>query len=217
MGQGRPLSAPRIRIFRESDYEESVGQMQEWLDQAEPNTPEEIWLIEHKPVFTLGLAADPIHVIAPGDIRVVQANRGGEVTYHGPGQLVVYPLVNLASHGLMVREWVRLLEDSILSWVLGLGVRGACRWPGEPGVYFPVDQRLAKFAALGLKIRRGFSSHGLAINVQMNLEPFGRIHPCGHADLESIDLARMGVTLDWQSAAESFSKHLIEILETTRP
>jgi lipoyl(octanoyl) transferase len=154
-------------------------------------TPDEFWTLEHAPVFTQGQAGRAEHLLAPGDVPVVQSDRGGQVTYHGPGQLVVYLLVDCRRRGLGVRALVSHIEDAIVALLAGYGIAAAAR-PEAPGVY--VDG--AKIASLGLRIRRGCSYHGLALNVAMDLEPFGRIDPCGMAGLAVTQLADLGGPAD---------------------
>ena len=161
--------------------------MQRITDTRDANTPDEIWLLEHPPVFTLGLNADASHVLAAGDIPVVKIDRGGQVTYHGPGQLVVYPLIDIRRAGLGVRDLVTALERAVIDYCASLGITAECR-KNAPGVY--VDGR--KIASVGLRIRRGASYHGLAFNVNMDLEPFQRINPCGYAGLQMTQLAALG-------------------------
>jgi len=151
--------------------------MQAFTDARGPDTEDELWLVEHEPVFTLGQAGKPEHVLAAGDIPVVPVDRGGQVTYHGPGQLVAYPLVDLRRLGLGVRSLVERIEQALIDTLDGFGV-AAFRRAGAPGVYTASG---AKIAALGLRVRRGCSFHGLAFNVDMDLEPFERINPCGYA------------------------------------
>lgn len=158
--------------------------MKSWIDRAAEQTPDEIWVLQHHPVYTQGQAGRAEHLLAPGDIPVVAADRGGQVTYHGPGQLVFYPLVQLRRQGLDVRQLVSALERSVIAWLADLGIAAATR-PGAPGVY--VDD--AKIASLGLRIRRGRSYHGLAVNVAMDLEPFARINPCGYTGLRMTQVA----------------------------
>jgi lipoyl(octanoyl) transferase len=161
--------------------------MQRITDTRDADTPDEIWLLEHPPVFTLGLNGDPGHVLAAGDIPVVQIDRGGQVTYHGPGQLVVYPLIDIRRAGLGVRDLVTALERAVIDYCASLGITAECR-KNAPGVY--VEGR--KIASVGLRIRRGASYHGLAFNVNMDLEPFQRINPCGYAGLQMTQLAALG-------------------------
>ncbi|HET7133730.1 MAG TPA: lipoyl(octanoyl) transferase LipB [Gammaproteobacteria bacterium] len=154
-------------------------------------TQDEIWLVEHPPVFTLGMRGDRAHVLAPGDIPVVQIDRGGQVTYHGPGQLVAYVLLDLRRLGLTPRTLVQALEDAVIDTVAGYGVEAAAR-RDAPGVYVGGK----KLAAVGLRVKRYCSYHGLALNVAMDLEPFERINPCGFADLEVTDLQRLAGVAD---------------------
>lgn len=161
--------------------------MQDFTDRRGPATEDEIWVLEHEPVFTLGMNADPAHLLAPGDIPVVKVDRGGQVTYHGPGQLVVYPLVDLRRAGLGVRDLVTALEQAVIATVAGWGIMAATR-PGAPGVYVAE----AKLASVGIRVRRGASYHGLSVNVDMDLGPFGRINPCGHEGLAMTQVAALG-------------------------
>ena len=161
--------------------------MQAFTDQRGADTPDELWVLEHEPVFTLGMNADPAHLLAPGDIPVVQVDRGGQVTYHGPGQLVVYPLIDLRRAGLGVRDLVTALEQAAIATAAGFGIVAATR-PGAPGVYVEG----AKLASIGIRVRRGASYHGLSINVDMDLGPFSRINPCGFEGLAMTQLAALG-------------------------
>lgn len=158
--------------------------MKSRIDSDPEHSPDEIWALQHHPVYTQGQAGRVEHVLAPGDIPVVAADRGGQVTYHGPGQLVFYPLVQLRRRGLDVRQLVSALEASVIAWLAELGIAAATR-PRAPGVY--VDD--AKIASLGLRIRRGRSYHGVAVNVAMDLAPFARINPCGYAGLRMTQVA----------------------------
>jgi lipoic acid synthetase len=169
------------------DYEPTWREMQRITDTRDADTPDEIWLLEHPPVFTLGLNADAGHVLAAGDIPVVKIDRGGQVTYHGPGQLVVYPLIDIRRAGLGVRDLVTALETSVIDYCASLGIEAVTR-PGAPGVY--VGGR--KLGSIGIRIRRGASYHGLALNVNMDLEPFQRINPCGYSGLQMTQLAALG-------------------------
>jgi lipoyl(octanoyl) transferase len=174
-------------------YETTWRAMQRFTDARAAATPDELWFLEHPPVFTLGMNGKREHVLAPGDIPVIHTDRGGQVTYHGPGQLVVYPLIDLKRSGLGVRDLVCALERAVIGYVGELGIEGRSR-RDAPGVYV-ADRKLA---SVGLRIRRGASYHGIALNVRMDLEPFGRINPCGHAGLEMTQLASLvgDVTLD---------------------
>jgi lipoic acid synthetase len=182
-----PPILPTIRWLGRVDYEPTWREMQRITDTRDANTPDEIWLLEHPPVFTLGLNADAGHVLAAGDIPVVKIDRGGQVTYHGPGQLVVYPLIDIRRAGLGVRDLVTALESSLIEYCASLGIDAALR-KGAPGVY--VNGR--KLGSVGIRIRRGASYHGLAFNVNMDLEPFQRINPCGYAGLQMTQLALLG-------------------------
>ncbi|HWW19812.1 MAG TPA: lipoyl(octanoyl) transferase LipB [Steroidobacteraceae bacterium] len=173
------VTTPVLKWLGRVHYEPTWRAMQRFTEQRDPWTRDEIWLLEHEPVFTLGMNADRSHVLSPGDIPVVQIDRGGEVTYHGPGQLVVYALIDVRRAGLGVRDLVTALERSVISYLARYDVAAQTQ-PSAPGVY--VCGR--KIASVGLRIRRNGSYHGLAFNVRMNLEPFQRINPCGRAGLE---------------------------------
>jgi lipoyl(octanoyl) transferase len=176
--------APLIRHLGLAAYEPTWRAMQRFTDQRESSTPDEIWFVEHPPIFTLGLNASREHLLSPGDIPVVQIDRGGQVTYHGPGQLVVYPLVDLRRRRLGVRDLVVALEDAVIAYAAELGV-AAQGSRANPGVYVAG----AKLASLGLRIRRGASYHGMALNVCGDLKPFERINVCGHRGLKVTQLA----------------------------
>jgi lipoyl(octanoyl) transferase len=177
-----------VRWLGRVDYAPTLHAMQRFTDERTAETEDELWLLEHPPVFTLGMAADPSHVLAAGDIPVVQTDRGGQVTYHGPGQLVVYPLLDIRRLGLGVRDLILRLEQSVIDLVAEHGVIAVGR-RDAPGVY--VDGR--KLASVGMRIRRGASYHGLALNVDMDVAPFARINPCGMAGMEVTQLAVLGV------------------------
>lgn len=181
--------------------------MQEFTQQRDADTPDEIWLLEHPPVFTLGMNAAPEHLLAPGDIPVVQIDRGGQVTYHGPGQLVIYPLLDVRRLGLGVRQLVMALENAVIALMADWQIQAHAR-RDAPGVY--VGER--KLASIGLRIRRGSSYHGMAFNVAMDLEPFTRINPCGYQGLEVTDLRSLGVPLDVAQTAQALSGHLLQTL-----
>lgn len=182
------MSAPAIvRDLGRQPYAPVWRAMQRFTDTRDAQTADELWVVEHDPVFTLGQAGKPEHVLAPGDIPVVQVDRGGQVTYHGPGQLVVYPLLDLHRLKIGVREYVCRIEQSIID-TLGDWNIEAVRREGAPGVY--VND--AKIAALGIRVRRGRTFHGLAFNVAMDLEPFRRINPCGYEGLQVVSLGDLG-------------------------
>ncbi len=181
--------------------------MQRFTDQRGPSTPDEIWTVEHPPVFTLGLNASREHLLSPGDIPVVQIDRGGQVTYHGPGQLVIYPLIDLRRQGLGIRQLVIALENAVIGYAAGLRIT-AVGSREAPGVYVGG----AKLASIGLRIRRGASYHGLALNVAVDLEPFGRINPCGHRGLPVTRLADLCGVRDLDTVARALTPHLIREL-----
>jgi lipoyl(octanoyl) transferase len=189
------------------EYEPTWRAMQRFTDERGSETPDEIWFLEHPPVFTLGMNASRDHVLAPGDIPVVQIDRGGQVTYHGPGQLVVYPLVDLRRAGLGVRDIVTALERSVIDYAAELGIAAECR-KSAPGVY--VDGR--KLASVGIRVRRGASYHGMALNVSADLEPFNRINPCGYAGLEMTRLKDLSRVASVSVAAEALEPHLLRHL-----
>ena len=173
-----------IRRLGRAGYEPVWRAMQRFTDERDDSTPDELWLVEHPPVFTQGQAGKAEHVLAPGDIPVIQVDRGGQVTYHGPGQIVAYPLVDLKRLDVGVRDFVHRIEEAIIGVLGRYGVRGE-RVEGAPGIYVEGD----KIASLGLRVRRGCTFHGLAFNIDMDLEPFGRINPCGFAGLRVVRLS----------------------------
>jgi lipoyl(octanoyl) transferase len=182
------VNSLRVRRFPGLQAYEPVWRaMQAFTDARTPETPDELWVVEHQPVFTLGQAGKWEHVLAPGDIAVIPVDRGGQVTYHGPGQLVVYPLIDLRRAGVGVRQFVQKIEQAIIDTLAEWNIV-AVRKDGAPGVYVAG----AKIAALGLRVRRGCTFHGLALNIKMDLEPFHRINPCGFQGLEVVQLADLG-------------------------
>ena len=201
---------PVLRWLGRVEYEPTWRAMQSFTGQRTAETPDEIWSLEHPPVFTLGMNAAPEHLLAPGDIPVVQIDRGGQVTYHGPGQLVVYPLIDVRRAGLGVRQLVMSLESAIIDLLASWNITALAR-RDAPGVY--VEGR--KVASIGLRIRRGSSYHGLAFNVAMDLEPFLRINPCGYRGLEVIDLRSLGVNASVQQVADALSPRLLASLRLT--
>ncbi|MBX3702845.1 MAG: lipoyl(octanoyl) transferase LipB [Steroidobacteraceae bacterium] len=192
-----------LRWLGRSGYEPAWRAMQAFTDARGPATPDEIWFLEHDRVFTQGLNGRAEHLLAPGDIPVVGIDRGGQVTYHGPGQLVVYPLVDLRRRGIGVRELVVALENAVIALAAAHGIEAAGR-RDAPGVYV----RGRKLASIGLRIRRGCSYHGLALNVDMDLEPFSRINPCGMAGLAMTQLRELGAALDVRAAADALAPRL---------
>jgi lipoyl(octanoyl) transferase len=195
-----------------ADYEQVWRDMQQFTAGRDAATPDEIWLCEHAPVYTLGQAGRREHLLNAGAIAVVQSDRGGQVTYHGPGQVVAYALVDLRRGALFVREYVALLEDAALDCLSELGVAGACRKAGAPGIYVAdpaaADGSLAKVAALGVKIRNGRAYHGIALNVAMDLAPFSGIDPCGYAGLKTLDLAALGISADLRDAGDRLAARI---------
>jgi lipoyl(octanoyl) transferase len=198
------VPAPILRWLGRADYEPTWRAMQRYADSGDSGTRDELWFLEHPPVFTLGMNARAEHLLAPGDIPVIRIDRGGQVTYHGPGQLVVYPLLDLARRGLTVRALVEAMERAIVMTAASWGINAAGR-RDAPGVY--VGGR--KLASIGLRIRRGRSYHGLALNVAMDLEPFRRINPCGYAGLEMTQLAELGGPSDLETVAEALAPRLL--------
>jgi lipoyl(octanoyl) transferase len=199
--------APVLRWFGCVDYEPTWRAMQRFVEQRGPAMADEVWFLEHPPVFTLGMNARPEHVLAPGDIPLVNVDRGGQVTYHGPGQLVVYPLLDLDRAGLGVRALVEGIERAIVDTVAEWGIVAAGR-RDAPGVY--VGGR--KLASVGLRIRKGRSYHGLALNVAMDLEPFRRINPCGYPGLEMTQLSELGGPVDTGAVADALAPRLVASL-----
>ncbi len=188
--------------------------MREFTDARHPDTPDEIWLLEHLPVYTLGQAADPAHVLDPGAIPVIATDRGGQVSFHGPGQAVVYCLLDLRRRRWLVRETVHRLEEAVIRTLARHGVVGLRR-PGAPGIYVgaPHPRAGAKVSALGLKVRNGCTYHGVSINVDMDLSPFSGINPCGYRGLESVDLATLGVHALPDAVAMCFATELAMLAE----
>jgi lipoyl(octanoyl) transferase len=201
------------------EYASTFAAMQDFTAARKANTPDALWICEHSPTFTQGLAGKSDHLLNPGNIAVVQSDRGGQVTYHGPGQVVAYPLIDLKRAGYYVKEYVYRIEESVIKTLAHFGVTGH-RLAGSPGIYVRLDdphahaaltgprpptdpfRGLGKIAALGIKVSRHCTYHGVALNVAMDLEPYSRINPCGYAGLQTIDLSTIGVSASWQEAAE---------------
>ncbi|HHF0480372.1 TPA: lipoyl(octanoyl) transferase LipB [Vibrio antiquarius] len=194
-----------VKRLGRQDYEPVWKAMHEFTDQRTEETPDEVWLVEHNPVFTQGQAGKAEHLINTGDIPVVQSDRGGQVTYHGPGQLVAYFLLNLRRKKLGVRDLVTTIENLVINTLKAYNIDSAAR-PDAPGVY--VDGK--KICSLGLRIRRGCSFHGLALNVNMDLTPFLRINPCGYEGMEMVQVSQFG----GPDNVEAVEKQLIEELVT---
>ncbi|MCZ2291459.1 MAG: lipoyl(octanoyl) transferase LipB, partial [Burkholderiales bacterium] len=220
----------QIRELGRLPYAGIEQAMRDFTAARDKDTADELWLVEHEPVFTLGLAARAEHLLAPGDIPVVQTQRGGQVTYHGPGQVTAYPLVDLARLCIYVKEYVHRLEEAVLRTLASYGVTGH-RVRGAPGIYVrladPFDHAmlpppapgqdpfagLGKIAALGIKVTRSHAYHGLALNVAMDLEPFTRINPCGYAGLQTVDLRTLGVAARWDETAARLATELERLLQ----
>jgi lipoyl(octanoyl) transferase len=201
------MDAPVLRWLGRVPYEPTWRAMQRMVDERGPDTRDEIWFLEHPPVFTLGMNSKPEHLLGTGDIPVVQIDRGGQVTYHGPGQLVAYPLLDIGRAGLGVRALVEGIERAIVATVAEWGIEAFGR-RDAPGVY--VGPR--KLASVGLRIRRGCSYHGLALNVAMDLEPFRRINPCGYAGLEMTQMSELGGPCDLGPVADVLAPRLLAAL-----
>jgi len=194
-----------IRHLGLRDYESVWREMQDFTANRDADTADEVWLLEHPPVFTLGLNGKREHLLAPGDIPIVSCDRGGQVTYHGPGQIIAYLLLDLKRRGLGVKEMVRRMEQAVIDLLEDYGIEGQRR-AGAPGIY--VDGK--KIAALGLRVRRGCSYHGLSLNVDMNLAPFSRINPCGYEGLESTQLRDLHAEIDSAQAADKLLQQLLK-------
>lgn len=197
------IPAARIRRLGRVEYEPAWRAMQRFTEERTAGTPDEIWLLEHPPVFTLGANASRAHLIAPGDIPVVQIDRGGQVTYHGPGQLVVYPLIDLKRLGLGIRDFVTALERAVIGLAAQFHIAAEGR-RGAPGVYVGGE----KLASIGVRVRRNGSYHGLALNVALDLEPFSRINPCGYQGLKMTQLAALGGPRSVWECADALEPHL---------
>ena len=193
-----------VKTLGEEPYTETWQAMKKFTDSREAHAPDEIWFVQHPPVFTLGQAGKVEHLLTPGDIPVVHSDRGGQVTYHGPGQLVCYLLIDVRRRKLGVRDLVTAIEQSIVQLIKAYGVVSESKREA-PGVY--VDGR--KLAALGLRIRKGCSYHGLSLNVDMDLEPFSNINPCGFEGLEVIDMKRLGIDRSMTEVMEALTDILI--------
>ncbi|WP_159017105.1 lipoyl(octanoyl) transferase LipB [Lysobacter sp. CHu50b-3-2] len=207
MTAASPLRDCVVRDLGRQPYEPVWRAMQRFTDARGEDSPDELWLLEHDPVFTLGQAGRPEHVLAPGGIPVLHVDRGGQVTYHGPGQLVAYPLLDLRRLKLGVREYVQRIEQALIDTLADWDIAGARR-EGAPGVY--VDG--AKIAALGIRVRRGCSFHGLAFNVAMDLEPFARINPCGYAGLQVTSMLECGCGERADFSLETVKSRLLQHL-----
>ncbi len=202
--------SPTLKYLGQVDYEPTWRQMQKITDVRDENTPDEIWFLQHPPVFTLGMNASTEHLLAPGAIPVVPIDRGGQVTYHGPGQLVVYPLIDLRRASLGVRDMVTALERSVVDSAAEYGIEAYPR-ADAPGVYVEG----MKLASVGLRVRRGCTYHGLAFNLDMDLEPFSRINPCGYQGLQVTQLSELGGPSNVAQMARVLAPHLLRHLGFT--
>ena len=215
----------KILTLGRQPYEATVLAMRGFTEARTVDTPDELWLVEHEPVYTQGVAGKPEHLLHADGIPVVATNRGGQVTYHGPGQVVAYPLIDLKRLGIYVKEFVYRIEDAVLRVLADHGVTGH-RVAGAPGIYVKLDdpfghaaltgpmpgadpfRGLGKVAALGIKVSRHCTYHGVALNVAMDLMPFLGINPCGYSGLQTVDLAKLGVNTDWSTVAGQLGKRL---------
>ena len=211
------------------DYVPTAAAMQAYTERRGPDTADVLWVCEHPPVYTQGLAGKEAHLLDPGAIPVVQTNRGGQVTYHGPGQVVAYPLIDLQRAGYYVKEYVYRIEEAVIRTLMAFGVTGH-RVAGAPGIYVRLDdpfshsaltgpapaddpfRGLGKIAALGIKVSRHCTYPGVALNVAMDLEPYSRINPCGYAGLKTIDLSTIGLSVGWSEAAQLLGQKLATYL-----
>jgi lipoyl(octanoyl) transferase len=216
-------------ILGRVDYLETYDAMRRFAAERSPLSTDELWLCEHPPVYTQGLAGKTEHLLDPGAIPVVQTDRGGQVTFHGPGQVVAYPLMDLRRAGYFVKEYVYRIEQSVIGTLAHFGATGH-RVPGSPGIYVRLDdpfshaaltgpfpaqepfRGLGKIAALGIKVARHGTYHGVSLNVAMDLEPFSRINPCGYAGLKTVDLSTIGIHTTWEEAAHVLGGKLLTYL-----
>ena len=218
---------PSLHRLGRVDYLPTFDAMRAFTEARTPDTPDEIWLCEHPPVYTQGMAGKPEHVLNPHGIAVVQTNRGGQITYHGPGQVVAYPLIDLKRLNIYVKEYVYRLEEAVLRTLAHVGVTGH-RVAGAPGIYVRLAdpfghtaltgprinrfEGLGKIAALGIKVSRHRTSHGVALNVAMDLQPFAGINPCGYEGLQTTDLSTIGVKVSIDEVAEVLGRKLANAL-----
>lgn len=206
----KPASTTIVRQLGRQSYMPIWQRMQDFTDQRDAHTPDEIWLVEHQPVFTQGQAGKEEHILMPGDIPVVPVDRGGQVTYHGPGQQMLYILIDIKRAKLGVRHLVTALEQCIVNLLSDYDIQAYAK-PDAPGVY--IDEK--KICSVGLRIRKGCSFHGLALNVNMDLEPFQRINPCGYAGLEMVDCATVGGPSSLSESAQPLVDHFCQLAGIT--
>ena len=221
-----------IRMLGRVDYASTVQAMQDYTATRTPTDADTLWICEHPPLYTQGIAGKSDHVLDPGEIPVIATNRGGQVTFHGPGQVVAYPLIDLQRAGYFVKEYVYRVEEAVIRTLAHFGITGH-RVGGAPGIYVRLDdphshamlpqrpqkrvgaapptpdfEGLGKIAALGIKVSRHCTYHGVALNVDMDLEPYDRINPCGYAGLKTVDLSTIGVHTTWEEAAQVLGQQL---------
>ena len=204
--------APSVRNLGRVDYEPTWQAMLDFTAARTDETPDELWVCEHPPVYTLGQAGKPEHLLVDNGIPLVKIDRGGQITYHGPGQVVVYLLLDLARRGIKVRELVSGIEQAVIDLLADHGL-AARRLDGAPGVYIDRDGSVAKIAALGLRIRKNGCYHGVSLNVDMELSPFGAINPCGYAGMAVTQTRDLGLSLTPSAAAQQLAQHLTSQLE----
>lgn len=199
-------SLPEVEILQlgSEEYTPVFERMREFTNSRDSETADQLWVVEHPPVFTQGQAGKPEHLLGTGDIPVVQSDRGGQVTYHGPGQVVIYLLIDVKRRKMGIRPLVSLIENSIIQYLADLGIEAHAR-PDAPGVY--VGE--AKIAALGLRVRRGCSYHGLSFNVAPDLTAFDRINPCGYAGMPVASLQQMGIDVSFADAASAICQKIL--------
>ncbi|MDD4886826.1 MAG: lipoyl(octanoyl) transferase LipB [Thiomonas sp.] len=206
-----PDAAPPLQWLGCQDYAATWDAMRAFTAARTDATPDQLWGLEHPPVFTLGQAGKPEHLLAPHAVPVVQTDRGGQVTFHGPGQAVIYLLLDIRRHRWMVRDTVRRIEEAVIRTLARWGIAGE-RKPGAPGIYLASGE---KISALGLKVRNGCTYHGVAINVAMDLEPFDWINPCGYPGLRTIDMASLGVQATVAQVAAAFAEEFAALWQAS--
>ena len=210
MPELRPLKTLKLRTLGIQEYEPVWEEMRKFVSERDANTPSELWFVEHLPVFTQGQAGKAEHILESGDIPVVQTDRGGQVTYHGPGQAVVYLLVDLREAGIGIKTLVNRIEQAVINLLAYHGIRGKRR-EGAPGIY--VEER--KIASIGLRVKKHATYHGISLNVAMDLEPFSRINPCGYPGLEVTDLESLGAKVEMDQIFAELATELATLLGYT--
>lgn len=199
---------PTIKFLGRVDYEPTMQAMKDFTAARDEHTPDELWVLEHNPVFTLGQAGLATHLLHSSAIPLVQADRGGQITYHGPGQVVIYMLLDLKRRKMMIREWVNRIEGAMILTLNDYGI-AAERHAGAPGIYISSGAHSgAKIAALGLKVKRSCTYHGLSLNVKMDLAPFYDINPCGYVGLQTVDMATVGAQASLDEVAARCANYL---------